>query len=84
MLRMLPWRTESHAEWHTGRATFYGAAIGTVAAGFKLLAPWSAPHGALAIAQELVGAALAFALLCGLAAALRNFIVRRLLAPETR
>jgi hypothetical protein len=35
-----------------------------------------------AVARELIGAALAFALLCGVAAALRNFIARRLIRPE--
>jgi hypothetical protein len=46
----------------------------------KLLAPWSEPHGgAVAIIQEFVGAGLAFGLLCGAAAALRNFVARRLI-----
>jgi hypothetical protein len=70
------------AQWHTGRATGYGAAIGAVAAIFKLLAPWGAPHSLPAMAEEFVGAALAFALLCGIVAALRNFIVRKLVGPE--
>ena len=61
----------------------YGAGIGAAAAAVKLFAPWSEPHAFPAIAEELVGAALAFALLCGLAAALRNFIARRLLSRET-
>ncbi len=68
--------------WNTGRATAYGAVIGAVAAAFKSFAPWSEPHSLSAIAREVVGAALAFALLCGIAAALRNFIVRRLAGPE--
>jgi hypothetical protein len=68
--------------WNTGRAMAYGAVIGLVAAAFKMFAPWSEPHSAAAIAMELVGAALAFALLCGIAAALRNFIARRLIRPE--
>jgi hypothetical protein len=58
--------------------------IGGAAAAFKLMAPWSEPHSAAAIAKELAGAALAFALLCGLAAALRNFVVRRLVGTETQ
>ncbi len=66
--------------WNTGRATAYGAAIGVVAAAFKLFAPWSGPLTVSAAAREFVGAALAFALLCGVAAALRNFIVRRLIS----
>jgi hypothetical protein len=68
--------------WHTGRATAYGAAIGLVAAAFKLLAPWGEPHSMAATARELVGAVLVFALLCGIAAALRNFIARRLIWPK--
>jgi hypothetical protein len=61
---------------------FYGAVIGVVAAAFKLFAPWSEPHTPAVIVEEFIGAALAFALLCGLAAALRNFIVRRLIWPK--
>jgi hypothetical protein len=80
------WRQDPDAAtvspWHTGRATFYGAAIGAVAAAFKLFAPWSEPHSLATIAKEVVGAALTFALLCGIAAALRNFIVRRLVGSK--
>jgi hypothetical protein len=70
--------------WNTGRAAAYGAAIGFAAAAFKLFAPWSEPHAPPVVAKELAGATLAFALLCGLAAALRNFIARRLIQPESR
>jgi hypothetical protein len=70
--------------WNSGRAALYGAAIGIVAAAVKLFAPWSEPHPAAAIAEEFVGAALAFALLCGLAAALRNFIARRVIGAKTQ
>jgi hypothetical protein len=77
-------RDSDPSPWNTARASLYGAAVGAVAAVFKLLAPWSVPHAPAAIAREIVGAALAFALLCGLAAALRNFIVRRLAGPEVR
>jgi hypothetical protein len=75
-------RETNTAPWNSGRATLYGALIGAVAAAFKLLAPWSEAHSLAVIAEELVGAALAFALLCGIAAVLRNFIVRRLIGPE--
>jgi hypothetical protein len=68
--------------WNTTRATAYGAAIGLAAAAFKLLAPWGEPHSVSAMARELVGATLAFALLCGIAAALRNVIARRLIWPK--
>jgi len=70
--------------WNTARAVACGAAIGLVAAAFKLFAPWSGSHSLAAMAREFVGAALAFALLCGIAAALRNFIVRRLIGPQPR
>ena len=70
--------------WNSSRAALYGAAIGVAAAAFKLFAPWSGPHSLTAIAEELVGAALAFALLCGLAAALRNFIARRVIPSKTQ
>jgi hypothetical protein len=83
-------RKDSDASpWNIGRVTLYGAAIGAVAAGFKLLAPeslvsWGGSHSAVADAEEIVGASLAFALLCGLAAAARNFIVRRLVSPQIK
>lgn len=67
--------------WNTGRAVALGAVVGAVAAAFKLLAPWSGPHAPAAVAREIAGAALAFALLCGFAAALRNFILRRFNEP---
>jgi hypothetical protein len=68
--------------WNTMRATAYGGAIGLVAALVKSFAPWSDKPSGPAIAKELIGATLAFALLCGLAAALRNFIQRRLTESE--
>jgi hypothetical protein len=64
--------------WNSARAMLYGAAVGVAAAALKLFAPWSGPHSPAAIVAECVGAALAFALLCGLAAALRNVLMRRL------
>jgi hypothetical protein len=70
------------APWNTGRAMAYGAVIGVIAAAFRLMAPWGGPHSLSSIAKELIGAALAFALLCGLAAALRNFIARWLIWRE--
>jgi hypothetical protein len=70
--------------WNSGRAMIYGAAVGVIAAAFKLFAPWSAPHSAAAIAREFAGAALAFALLCGVASAVRNLIARRLAGTQTR
>ena len=68
--------------WNTMRATAYGGAIGLAAALVKSFAPWSDAQSGPAIAKELIGATLAFALLCGLAAALRNFIARRITESE--
>jgi hypothetical protein len=76
---MQPWKMRP---WNTIRATAYGAVIGLAAALVKSFAPWSAAHSAAAIAKELIGASLAFALLCGLAAALRNLVQRRLTRSE--
>jgi hypothetical protein len=77
-------RQSNTKPWNSARAMLYGAVMGGVAAAFKLMAPWNEPHSAGAIAEELTGAALAFALLCGIAAALRNFVVRRLVGTETQ
>jgi hypothetical protein len=71
-------------QWNTLRATAYGAAIGMAAAGFKLFGPWSEPQTGPGMAKEFIGAMLAFALLCGVAASLRNFIRRRLLESHSR
>ena len=68
--------------WNTMRVTAYGGAIGLSAALVKSFAPWSYAQSGGAIAKELIGATLAFALLCGLAAALRNFVMRRLTKSE--
>ena len=70
--------------WSMTRAAAYGAGIGALAALFKTIAP---PHQAGSPVTnffEIAGAALAFALLCAGAAALRNFLARRLIWPELR
>jgi hypothetical protein len=64
------------------RAMACGGLIGLAAAAVKSFAPWSDTSSGAAIAKELIGATLAFALLCGLAAVLRNFVVRRLSGSE--
>jgi hypothetical protein len=69
--------------WNTMRATAYGGVIGFVAALVKSFAPWSDGQSGSAITEEIIGATLAFALLCGLAAALRNFILRRITGSES-
>jgi hypothetical protein len=62
----------------------YGGALGLCAAVVKFSAPWSDAVSGAAMAKELIGASLAFALLCGLVAALRNVIQRRLTGSELR
>ncbi len=66
-------------EWSVARAAACGGALGALAAIFKMLAPWREGTASLASRLEIVGAALGFALLCAGAAALRNFIARRLI-----
>ena len=68
--------------WNTMRAMAYGGGIGLGAAVIKSFAPWSDAASGAAFAKELIGATLAFALLCGLAAALRNVIQRRIAGSE--
>jgi len=72
--------------WSAARAAVYGSVIGALAALFKTLGPLreaglgarSSVETLIANLPEIAAAALAFALLCAGAAALRNFIVRRL------
>jgi len=79
------WVSGEHAqEWRPTRAAAYGAGIGLAAALFKLLGPSSEAHSTAAVIRECAGAAAAFAILCGTAAMLRNFIARRLIWPESR
>ncbi len=72
--------------WNTGRAALYGALIGVAAAAFKSFAPFYGSsaelHSLVTVGKELIGAGLAFALLCAGVAALRNLIVRRLIEPD--
>ena len=71
--------------WNVIRAGCYGAAIGTLAALLKTFGLLRASAGASLLTDKLVEiavAALVFALLCATAAALRNFIARRLVWNE--
>jgi hypothetical protein len=74
--------------WSITRAAIYGAALGTLAALFRIFGP---SHEAIAVSDRssllaniptIVVAAVGFALLCAGATALRNFIARRLIWPE--
>jgi hypothetical protein len=67
-------------EWSIARAAACGAMLGIVAGLLKTL---GLTHQAIATSvPEIAGVALGFALLCAGAAALRNFIARRLIWPE--
>ncbi|HWX83135.1 MAG TPA: hypothetical protein VNZ48_06000 [Xanthobacteraceae bacterium] len=69
-------------QWSVARAAAYGAALGAVAGLLKTLA---LSHQAIATSvPQIAGAAVGFALLCGGATALRNFVARRLIWPELR
>ncbi len=65
--------------WSVRRAAAYGAGIGTLAAFFKTCGPLHEAASAAAHLLEIAAAALSFALLCAGAAALHNFIARRLI-----
>jgi hypothetical protein len=67
--------------WNIGRAMIYG---GVAAAALKSFSPWAEPHSLTAIVREFAGAGLAFALLCAVVAALRNFIARHAIWSGTR
>jgi len=78
-------------DWNIARACAYGAAIGAAAALFKTLGPFRSAAAGRSMADsltagvlEIVAATLAFALLCAGAAALRNFLARRLIWPDLR
>lgn len=68
--------------WSVYRAAAYGAGIGALAALFKTFGPLHAAGPAAASFLQIAGAALAFALLCAGAAALRNLIARRFIWRE--
>jgi hypothetical protein len=66
-------------EWRVSRAAAYGAVLGIVAGSLKTL---GLSHQAIATSiPEITGVTLGFALLCGGATALRNFVARRLIWP---
>jgi hypothetical protein len=70
--------------WSIARAAAYGGGIGAVAALFKTFGPEREAGLSTANFVEIAAAAFGFALLCSVAAILRNFIVRRLVSPQTR
>jgi len=58
--------------------------VGALAAAFKSFGPMHQAAASAASAWEIAAAALAFALLCGGAAAVRNLIARRLIWPASQ
>jgi hypothetical protein len=70
--------------WNVTRAALYGAAIGALAAVFKVFGPLHHVGSLAAHVLEIAAAAAAFAFLCASAALLRNFIARRLIWPQMR
>ena len=81
MLPSLHISNDAPRVWRVTRAAAYGAGIGAVAAIVRGLAP--APGVAAVVnGLEILEAAIGFALLCAGAAALRNFIARRLIWPD--
>jgi len=68
--------------WRLTHAAACGAGIGALAALFKIMAPIGLSGGLLgrtAAVGQIVAVAACFALLCTAAAALRNFVARRLI-----
>jgi hypothetical protein len=78
MLPSLYTSGEGARAWSFARAAAYGAGIGALAASFKI---FGLRHDSAGAAQvwEVAEVALAFALLCAGAAALRNFLARRVI-----
>jgi hypothetical protein len=64
--------------WSVARATVYGGAIGALAAVFKIFGSSHNDFSNGSRVLEIAVATLGFALICAGAAALRNFIARRL------
>ncbi len=75
---------EPRRTWSIPRTATYGAGVGVIAALFKTFGPLREAGSTSTRIFEIAGAALAFALLCGGAAFLRNVIAQRLIWPRTK
>ena len=71
-------------DWSIMRAAAYGAGIGALAALLRTFGPLHNAGSAFAHVWEIAAAALAFALLCAGAAALRNAVARRLIRQRAQ
>ncbi len=75
--------------WSVGRWAIGGAALGAVAGMLKALGPLTGGTTTMSLGErvaakgpEIAAAAVAFALLCAVVAAMRNFLARRLIWPD--
>jgi hypothetical protein len=76
--------TERARAWSVTRAAAYGAGVGALAALFKTFGPLHGAAPAAARVFEIAVVAAVFALSCGAAALLRNFVARRFIWPDLR
>jgi len=74
--------THGPRTWNVARAAAYGGGIGGFAALLKTFGLLHGADPAPGAVWQILGAAAAFALLCAGAAALRNFVARRLIWHE--
>jgi hypothetical protein len=71
--------TNGPRTWSVARAAAYGGGVGGFAALFKTFGPLHGADPAPGAVWQILAAAVAFALLCAGAAALRNFVAGRLI-----
>jgi len=84
---MLPslFASEEKAQaWNVSRAAGCGAAVGALAAAFKIFGPLHTGGFGVPPIWDIVAAVFGFALLCAGAALLRNAVARRLIWPNLR
>jgi hypothetical protein len=84
---MLPslFASEEKAQaWRVSRAAAYGAAVGVLAALFKIFGPLRTGGFEATPIWDIAAAVFGFALLCAGAALLRNALARRLIWPNLR
>ncbi len=84
---MLPslFASEEKAQaWRVSRAAAYGAAVGALAAAFKIFGPLHTGGFGATPMLDIAAGVFGFALLCAGAALLRNALARRLIWPNLR
>jgi hypothetical protein len=75
---------EKTQAWSVSRAAGCGAAVGALAAAFKIFGPLHTGGFGASPMWDIAAAASGFALLCAGAALLRNALARRLIWPNLR